>query len=221
MKSTILYFSFKAMRLIWLGLFLLSLSACFPPINSTFESARTLGNNKMDLTGNYSAYTAHNDGESEQVSNNLGIRLGFGITERFDIKMRYERISLSGEGTGLNYLELSPKVSLIRNKIAAILPLGLYFDEEGHAFVLSPKFIYTYPANTKFDISFSTKADIFLEKDVDDILLGFNIGFGLSTDLEKWAVRPEFGLMINPGEDGSLLTFGIGFNYILSTNTTK
>ncbi len=40
------------------------------------------------------------------------------------------------------------------------------------------------------------------DRDNDD-LFAFNVGLGLSNDLTKWVLRPEAGVLVNPGEDGT------------------
>ena len=189
-------------------------NAC-APLNSSFESARTLKKGEVELMGNYSKYKFVEDGESEDTNDNFGLRIGYGVTDNFDVKLRYERLSPE-LGTDANYLAVAPKFGLKKDYIAFTIPVGAYFikteGESESEFFTSPKLLFTYLVSKKFEATFASKADIFFEEDAD-MLLGFNLGLGFSNDLNRWAIRPEVGMMINPGEEGSVWTFGVGINY--------
>lgn len=190
--------------------FLTLFASCVAPLNTSYESARMLGKGETELTGSYTHYTVSSEGESDAINNNYGVRLGFGFNDIFNLKLRYERLAPTSEdASGVNYIDIAPKFQIVKGKIAGTLPLGLYFDGDDSEFVLSPKFIFTYPANDKFEVSLATKADIF-PGDVDNVYLGFNLGLGISSDLNRWAIRPEAGLMIDPGESGAYWAFGVG-----------
>jgi hypothetical protein len=224
MKTTIYFNLSRSQNLLASILFMYLLSGCgFPPNNSTFESARTLGRGNVEVSGHYSKYsyqssqfntTDFSSYDKTIEFENYGYRIGLGITDNFDLKTRYERIMRNGEG--INYLEISPKFSTSKNKGAFLIPLGVYFSGEGNnTYVLSPKFIHTYSSSNNSDFSFCTKADIFLTKS-HTILLGINLGAGFSSDLSKWAIRPELGLMFNPIHPEPIWTYGLGFNYTIS-----
>lgn len=190
-------------------------SACVVPINSSFESARMLGKGNTEVMGHYSHYLVNAEGESDAVNNNFGLRFGYGVADRVDLKMRYIRLLPKEEGaSGVNYADLAPKFAFVPGKFAGTIPVGIYFAEDETQWVFSPKLLYTYPANDMFEATLAAKADIFPDDD-GEVYLGFNLGLGLSQNLNRWAIRPELGLMINPGESGTIWSFGIGFNAVL------
>lgn len=53
---------------------------------------------------------------------------------------------------------------------------------------------------------------MWLNGDGADNLLAFTVGLGVSPDLSRWAFRPEVGMLINPGEEGSFWHFSLGFS---------
>lgn len=199
------------MKNLLLGGILLSLfSSCVAPINTTYESARMLKRGDSEIMGHYTHYSVSSEGETDAINDNFGVRIGYGIGDKFNLKVRYERLVPKDEDSeGVNYVDIAPKFQIMQGNIAATMPIGLYFAEDETEFVLSPKFIFTYPANDKFEISLATKADIFPEGD-GNVYLGFNLGLGISTNLDQWALRPELGYMIDPGESGSFWAYGIG-----------
>jgi hypothetical protein len=214
----------KPIFVLSLALSIILCNACIVPLNSSFESARTLKKGEVELMGNYSKYTFASDGESEVANNNIGLRIGYGISDKFDLKFRYERLTSAEYREGYNYLAIAPKIGFLSNKIAFTVPVGAYFQsigkDSGSDFFMSPKFLFTYPANNKFEVTFATKADIFFEKN-SDLLLGFNFGLGFSDDLDRWALRPEIGMMIDPGEKGKIWTFGIGLNFNIKSKKSS
>ncbi len=204
------------MKKIFFGALLLSLlDACVVPINSSYESARMLEKGGTEFMGHYTHYSFSDNGESDAINNNFGIRIGYGITDKVDVKLRYIRLVPVEEGaSGINYIDVAPKVGIVPDWFAAALPIGLYFAEDETEFVISPKLLFTYPAGKRFEATLATKADIFPEDD-GNVYLGLNLGLGLSQNLDKWALRPELGLMVDPGESGLAFSFGIGLTAAL------
>jgi hypothetical protein len=191
-------------------------------VNSSFESARTLKKGEVEFTGHYSSYSYNSSGYDEEeassgkLNDNLGFKVGFGISERVDVKLRYENIiPVDQEGANVQYLSLSPKVNIVKGVFAGSLGMGGYFaDGESYLF-LGPRFHLSKAlANNQIEPAFTAKADIFPEDGT--ILVGINLGFALSSDLNKWALRPEFGWMTDiDATEVSYTTFGIGASIIL------
>ncbi|MDB4728339.1 transporter [Saprospiraceae bacterium] len=190
-------------------------SSCVAPVNSSYESAKTLGKGNMEAMGHYTRYTASLDGETEKSNENYGLRVGYGANDKFDVSMQYILMNAAQDEEGpstVNYLALAFKYSLLKNKIAASLPVGTYFYDSESTFFISPKLLFTYPVNEKFETTFASKIDFYLEED-SEANLGFNLGFGISKNLSQWAIRPEAGYLFNPGDEGGYWSFGVGFNY--------
>jgi len=202
-------------------------TGCFAPINSVFESAKMLEDGEIDLQGSYSTYyTTFDDDDfsSGNTNNNIGVGVGYGVSDKVNMKLRYERINIKaqkftflddeigGGNSHLNYFELSGKFQLKQDKIAFSLPLGLYTQQldESALFVLDPRFIFTFSKNDKFEFNVIPKAHIFIGDGVG-IMPGLNLGLAFSNDLNKWAIRPEIGYDF-------YFTFGVGVNYYLDSN---
>jgi hypothetical protein len=137
-----------------------------------------------------------------------------------DLKLRYERLlpvlqEDKDELNGLNYFAITPRYGFIRNKLTGGMDVGVYtytYKEDGssdQSFLLSPKFIYTCPVNEKFDLSLFTKLDIFLSDGFT--LWGLTANCGISSDLSKWALRPEIGMMLDISDSSNIyFTWGAG-----------
>lgn len=45
------------------------------------------------------------------------------------------------------------------------------------------------------------------------------LDLGFSQNLDRWAIRPDWGLIFDPGESGVVWTFGVGFNYNIGSES--
>lgn len=193
---------------------ILSTGCYVVPISNSFESAKTLDEKQIEVMGNYSQghlFLDNNDNELNHFlgNHNVGFRLGYGITDRFDIKFRYDRMFPAQASDkeiihGVNYLELSPRYSIIRNQLSVGVKYSLYrphskddTDEEGILNYIGPVLYYTYPLGERFELTLNPRIDYWIEskKDNDEHLFyaHLNFGLGYSTDFSKWVLRPELG----------------------------
>jgi len=203
-----------------LPILLISISlftGCFAPVNSTFESAKLLKNNDIELQGSYSGYYGGN--EFININNNFGFGIAYGVSDNYNLKLRYERIvinhpfELFGDEIdigGVHFLELSNKFSLVEDNIAIAVPFSLYlFDDEGGFLMFDPRLFFTIGNSNTFEFNIIPKAHIIFGGGFG-FMPGLNLGIGLSSDLRKWAIRPEVGF------DG-YFTFGIGLSYYINS----
>ena len=192
-----------------------AVAGCAAPF-SDFQSARTLEPGQFEVTPSYSYVQFREGGESEKVQDEFGLQAAVGVGERVELRAKYFalRVSDDGDSETFNALAFGPKVSLLEDQVALYAPVGLGFGgdiETAETWQLQPTLLVTLPISGQVELNPSAKAQIWLNNDADN-LLALNLGAGLSNDLTRWAVRPEVGVMINPGEDGAFLHFGLGFS---------
>lgn len=208
------------------GVSLIILSAgCFTPINTTFDSAKLLTKGEVEIQGNGSLYRFGSliDNPSIGTNKNLGLSIGYGISDRINVKLRYEYLR-SGFSMNLfdeeitlgdiHYLELGGKIPLVKNKLALTVPLGVYFNQNGSFYCIDPRLTYTYRLNKIFEASVIPKTHLLFAEDEFLAMPGINIGLGISSNLDKWAIRPEFGYDFN-------LVFGVGLTYYFKPRLLK
>jgi hypothetical protein len=211
-------------------------SCAFAPVNNQYEKAGTLQKGTVELSGNYSHYAVTGGGESEGANNNYGFRVGYGISDKFDLKLRYERLVPTGAFSfddddasenvkGINYISLVPKFAIVEKKLSFLIPVSFYSYKEtlddtqyNNRFVsIAPQLIYTSTARTnKADVTFGLKADGIFGEGGGAVLLGATVGAGFSSNLDKWAVRPEIGASFLGG--GAFVSFGIGLQLMIPKN---
>lgn len=206
----------SSLMLIGVALYIGSLTACVAPF-SDLQSARLVGPDRIEVTPSYSAVSLSVDDETEKVQNNFGVQVAMGMSDRADIRFRYERVNFDdSDGEGMNVLGLGPKFGLVTDRVAVYVPVGFAFGDDietSETIQVHPTLLLTMPLNQYLEINGSGKALIpITEREIDD-LLAFNIGLGASSDMERWVVRPELGFLFNPGEEGHMRHLSIGLTY--------
>jgi len=209
------------------------------PVSNSFESAKTLDKGQIDAMGNYSiAFVSGKDEsgvkQTNQTNNNFGFRIGYGITDKFDLKLRYERllpVTQDDKNTlnGVNYFGLTPRYAIVKDKLTAGVGLGLYSfkvkeTEDTDAFsdsyfAISPNLAFTFPSEKNFDVTIGTKIDFFTED--GGSIWHLNLGLGISSDASKWSLRPELGLIKDLENFSEYSWFTGGIAFILKINSAK
>ena len=139
----------------------------------------------------------------------LSFFIGYGLFNRIDLRARYEYIDIEGDGGKANIFGVGPKISILEDRIAAYLPVGFAFggDVDGiEEFEFQPTLLFTIPGGRFVEINPSAKGILSEE----DFYLAFNLGLGLSTNYNLYVLRPEYGVLINPGEEGYYSQFSVG-----------
>lgn len=195
------------------------LAGCAPPF-SAMQSAKLAGRGKFEVTPLFSTVSFSAEGETEHIQNEYGIQGAYGLADRFDVQLRYEFISFEYEdpytgplSASANVIGIGPKIGIYRDMFAFCSPIGFAFggdiEEVSETWQIHPTLVITLPIGNSFELNPSSKALIPLSGD-GDILLAFNLGAGISANLRKWAIRPELGFLVDPGEEGHFTHFSIG-----------
>jgi len=78
------------------------------------------------VSGNYTKYMF----TGETTNNNVGIKAGVGLSDRTDIKIRYEKLMVPDLNEDIefraNYVSVIPKFSLIPGKLSLFAPISMY-----------------------------------------------------------------------------------------------
>lgn len=201
--------------LIGLALSVGLVSGCAAPF-SDLQSARLAGPNRIEVTPSYSTVSFSDEGERERVQDHFGVQVATGVSDRVDLRGRYERISVREADEDVNVLGFGPKFGLVEDRLAFYVPVGFAFGgdiEVSETFQVHPTLLLTLPVHEAVELNGSVKALIpITERDIDD-LIAFNFGIGLGPDLRRWVIRPEIGFLFNPGEDGHFRHLSIGLTY--------
>jgi hypothetical protein len=187
------------------------------PVFSELQGARTVGEGNVEFTPSYSTVSGVSEGESEKLQNQMGIHAAFGVSPTVDIRARYEYVWLEDVNTSV--LALGPKIGIVKDKVAFSLPVGRALGEgTSDSWQIHPTVLLTLPAvKDKLDINLSPKYLITFCEECGDYF-AVNLGLAISSDLNQWAIRPEYGLLYDLGESGHVGQFSIGFSKVFGNN---
>ena len=143
--------------------------------------------------------------------------------EKYEIGCRISRI---GFEDGYQFVSFDPKISLVKDRLAFLLPIGFFFSdpfpsEVGSIDVLEsiqihPAFIASIPFGKRENqLNLALKGIIPLDSPADHVT-GINIGlrFTPDEDEEGYALHPEIGLFTS-AEGHYFFHWGMGFSYAL------
>jgi hypothetical protein len=190
-------------------------SGCY--VFSSFQDARLLSPGDLQITPIVGKVTYSWEGEdSEDASDNLGLALALGATDKMNFRLRVERMDC-GEGLVINYLGVGPKFGSPAGTIALDLPVCMFFGEdinEDESVHIQPTLLLTHPVASWVDANVALKYAYFFDTDSDPYVAG-SFGFGLGKREDLAHFRPEISYMKILGEDVSYLNYGIGVSFDL------
>ena len=116
----------------------------YSPVHAQYETAGTLGQGGVEFAGHYTHnrvlgnYPPAQSG-GNTFGDNIGFRFGYGFSDKFDLKSRYEYVSMP-DATYTDprfnvkkrrnyFFSVVPKINLQPKKFSLIIPLS-FFDYE-------------------------------------------------------------------------------------------
>lgn len=192
---------------------------------NTFDRARPLDQGAFVTTVSFAKQYFSYDGETEDISNTYGLVSGFGVTDEFSINLgwaSYDLLNSYFKNFKVKYYIVKPKYSMLEGKIALGMPFGVVIskfkesDESETETYIAPEFMFNYPVNDIFEFGANARIIIPFVEDANT-LIRIDVAFGLSHDLSLWAIRPEFGILFDPGEEGMYFTPGVAVSYYFNT----
>mgnify|MGYP001076460731 CR=1 FL=1 len=202
-----IYFIYSLLLLsIWM-----TTTGCAPTF-SELQSARLVGKNQLEVTPSYSSVSYHETGDNEKIQNHYGFQAALGLMDKMDFRLRYEYVTVPQDEINVHLVGLGPKFSFIEDRFAGYFPVGFGFGEDigqiAETWQIHPTLLGTIPFSNNVEFNPSTKALIPFQKD-QNVLFALNFGLGLSSDLTKWAIRPEYGFLFDPSQQGNFQHFSI------------
>jgi hypothetical protein len=185
------------------------------PVFSDLQSAKLVGRGRVEVTPGFSSVSSSSGGESDHVQDHAGVQLATGVLEGVDLRVRYERVKVE-DSPGINVLGFGPKVRLFEGWAAVYVPIGFAFgggSDAGKTWSVHPTLLLTGQLHPSVEWNWSAKYLVPLHEEGGDNLLAFNVGLGLGPAEGRWTIRPEYGMLLDPGEDGHFNHFSIGFSF--------
>lgn len=185
-----------------------ALTTACAPVFSELQSARLAGPGRVEVTPSATALYFVDDDGTEHVENHYGVQIATGVRDGMDMRLRYVRVP----DAQVNVAGFGPKLRLWRDRLAVSLPVGFAFGEDvdlSETWETHPTLLYTQPLGRRAEATASAKLLLPLTGDDRETLWAMNLGFGLGNPA-RWLVRPEVGVLFNPGEEGHYLQASIG-----------
>lgn len=189
------------------------------PFLADHQSARLLPEGTLEITPSVSYVSFSSEGESEHLQTHFGARIAYGMAPRVELRGIFEHVAIedvgTGEISGTNLVGFGPKFGLVPDRISLYAPLGFVTGggaESGDSWTFAPTLIARALSTPNFELVPAVKAFVPLGGDGRDLLIGFHLGAGLSSDMNRWAIRPEIGFVRNPGEDGTAWGGSLGLS---------
>ena len=120
------------------------------------------------------------------------------------------------DGPSAEVVGFGPKIGLVKDRLALYVPIGRGFGGEAEqeldkSWAVHPTLLATVPAHRNVEVNASAKYLIPLQGGGDD-LLAFNLGLGVG-DLERWTIRPEVRLLVDPGDEGRFFHLSLALSF--------
>lgn len=202
----------------------------FWPVN--FDGAPALKPGQIETTLFFSGSYASSGGYSGTVGYLPGIKLGFGIAKNFDLKLSYSRSfytifnNKEWMDSKENNITVIPKVSFAKGILGFKVPVSfiLYNDYPGKNlkvyYIISPRLIISLHYKQYIECNISPFYELYMPGSgiKNTSLLGGNLGFAFSSNLNRWSVRPEAFLSYPIPGKGEISTLIYGWGIAATIN---
>src|ERR1044072_396865 len=114
----------------------------YSPEHALYEKAATLGKGHSEIAAHYTnsrllGPNAYSQTYGNAFAENFGLRLGYGFSDKVDVKLRYEYAGIPDRTYNPDpqfntiakrnyFFSLIPKVNFIPEKLSLVVPLGFY-----------------------------------------------------------------------------------------------
>ncbi|MEZ4688176.1 MAG: hypothetical protein R3B47_19575 [Bacteroidia bacterium] len=199
--------------------FCLTQQSC-APIFSEFQTARTVGKDKLEIVPFYSHLGEIDNGNTYSLQSHGGLQFAYGFCSNFDLRARFDVIGADGWGEGRSAFSIGGKYSIIEDRLSVFLPVGRALGENtSDSWQIQPTAFLTVPVlENRLDATIGPKYVFTFGQNTRNYA-GANLGLSFSTDINKWAIRPEYGILFNPDQSGLITQFGIGFSATIGTKS--
>lgn len=202
--------------------FLISTAVCvllFMPSTGcapVFGDARLLEPGGIEITPSASGSAFVDTGDAEYLVNTFAAQGQVGVHERLNLGAAYARFEDTEFAHGFNSAAFGARIGVVPDRVAVAVPFIFAFGEgieTGDSWAVHPTALFTLPIGPRVDFnpSVGLLVPFCSGCDASDFLVKVNAGFGFHLPLAMSpTLRPETGILINPGESGVIWVFGAG-----------
>lgn len=190
------------------------------PIASELQSARLVGRHNLEVTPGYAdvkfreASSPVETGRAIKSGGHMiGIQAAYGISDRVDIRLRFEQIQFMNKEQ--NVFAIGPKVSLIKDHLSLYVPVWFVDFKPAQT---QPSLLITLPLiKNMIEVNPSVKTILSVSAydPTNSFMAAANLGFGISTNLQRWALRPEYGMVYDLRNGNRFSSISVGLTLYL------
>lgn len=195
------------------------------PVAYELQSARMTGKNQVELTPSFTKVHVRErivEGTKPVtfpvVTKAYGVQASYGLTENLDLRLRV--LTFYSPQATKTIFSTGLKMNLMRDRLAVSFPLW-FVDYRPAQF--QPTLLVSFPL-VKNKVEFNPSGKVLLALAGSDPMAGFmmatSFGLAVSTDLYRWALRPEYSILYVPGK-GSTGSVSIGLTFKLTRATLR
>jgi len=183
----------------------------------TLQSAKLLSKGDISVVPKYSLVTYTHTGAPGIESDNFGLLCGVGLTPRFNVYAKYDRLQLYAYDVGYNFLDVEPKFAILKDRIALSLPVGFYFGKDieyDRSLDIQPTLFLTYTFNRVLDCTIAPKVVVFVPSFTSVTLITLvSANMGIHCLSDKIVIVPELGYAAKPWAMDRFFYGSIGIAY--------
>jgi hypothetical protein len=184
-------------------------TACLP-VTNTYQTARVLEPGGFEVTAGV-AGARSTDFDNDYSETQVTAQLNAGLTDAVEGRVMVGVIE--GE---VAPVALAIKGVLIEDTLAFDVPVGTLLGEDLDPLAylsVHPGLIAGHRFNAQFEVNASVRVSFFrnvLEDGGDVGPFSATLGLGISSDLDRWALRPEVGVGTLDFGDRAFVSAGVG-----------
>lgn len=157
-----------------------------------------------------------------------GLKIGIGILKNFDVKVSYNRgfykaFKKKFEVSNVNEISIMPKFSILKGHLAFQMPFTVFLYKSGNDnqkklradYYIGPRIIASIHHKKYLEFNMSPFFKLYIPGGATKIstMIGGNIGFAFSSNLERWSVRPEGYINYLFAVEEVIVGWGLAFTF--------
>ncbi len=206
-------------------LLFLQLNSCL--FFSSYQSAKMLDKQGVEVTALLSAQEDHHEIFETNPIRHIGVQGAYGFSKRFNLRARYAymvekdlvtgsvhvngvKVSELVDDVSSSYIDIEPKVGVgSKDRLAFSLPIGLILEDGDTEFQLTPTAFFSLNPTEWLALNFAIKSPYVV---TDSVIYGaMTTGVTLSASRVPLTITPEFGFLWGDGEKRTSFGFAFGF----------
>jgi hypothetical protein len=196
------------------------------PVAYELQSARMTGRHQVEITPSFTKMqVVERPTEGKKpvtfpiANRTYGIQAAYGLSDNLDLRFRV--VTFSSPQANKTVFSTGLKLRLVKDRVAAYFPIW-FVDYRPAQF--QPTLLLSFPiVGNKMEFNPSGKALLNLAgvDPMKRVMVAANLGLAISTNLSRWALRPEYSIIYEPAKKAFTGSFSIGLTFKLTKSSFR